>query len=86
MEFRLTGEEGEETIEGVALFKYLGRPLYQSDDDWPVFRQNIRKAHQIWGRLGVILRWEGGDPITSEAFYIAVVHVVLLFGCRLGSC
>ena len=34
MEFRLTGEEEEETIEGVALFKYLGRPLEQSDYYW----------------------------------------------------
>ena len=56
MEFILTGEYGEDTIEGVELFKYLGRPLKQSDNDWSEVRQNIRKVHQVWGIVGVILR------------------------------
>ena len=56
----MTGEEGEETIEGVALFKYLGRTMEQSDDDWPEVRRKIRKERKVWGRLGVVLRREGG--------------------------
>ena len=33
MEFNLKGEEAEETIEGVAIFIYLGWYLDQSDDE-----------------------------------------------------
>ena len=35
MESNLAGKEGEEIIEGVALFTFLGRPMYQSDNYWP---------------------------------------------------
>ena len=31
--FRLTGEDEAENIEGVDIFKYLGRPLDQSDEN-----------------------------------------------------
>ena len=72
MELRLTGEEVGETIEEVALFKCLGKPLDKSYYYWPEVRQSIRKVRQVWGGLGVILRWEGAYPITPEAFYIAV--------------
>ena len=33
MEFSLTRYEGEETIEGVELFKYLGRTLDQTENN-----------------------------------------------------
>ena len=68
VEFRLTREEGEETIEVLALFKYLGRTLENSKDEWPLVRQNIRKARQVWGRIGVILRREGSEPYHFCAF------------------
>ena len=55
MEFSLEGEEGEETVEGVEKFRYLGRNLHQTDDDWPVVRQKIIWARSIWGRLGTLL-------------------------------
>ena len=80
MELSLNGEEGEEIIEGVALFKYLGRSLDQSDDDWSAVRRKIIKGHHVWGRLGVILSREGDKPTTSAAFYRAVVQVAILFG------
>ena len=64
MELSLTSEEGEDTIEGVALLKYLGWPMEKSDNAWPAVRTNIRKALQIWGRLGVILRREGGGTLS----------------------
>ena len=57
MEFNLTGNEVEDTIEGVALFTYLGRLLDQSDNDWPAVRINFGKARQLWGRIGGIFRW-----------------------------
>ena len=78
-EFSLTGKEREETIGGLALFKYLGRPLEQSDNDWLSVRQNTRRSHQFWGRLGVILRREGVEPTTSVAFYREVVQAVICF-------
>ena len=48
-------------------------------NDWLVVRRNIIKVFQVWGRLGVILRREVVYPITSAAFYRAVVQSVLLF-------
>ena len=47
MEFSLNREEGDETIEGIALFKQLGRLMDQSDDDWPVVRMNIGNKRQV---------------------------------------
>ena len=69
MTFSLTGEEGEETIGGVDVFKYLGWPMDQSDDNWPHVRRNIRKARQIWGWLRELLRQEVADLILSATFY-----------------
>ena len=82
MELSLTVEEGKETIEVVALIKYLGRPLEQSDDDFSEVRRNIRKARHFWGRLRVILRRYEAEPITSAVFYKAVVQAVLLFSAE----
>ena len=50
-----TGEEEAERIGGVEVFKYLGRLLDRSGDDWPEVLRNIRKAIQVWGRLGKLL-------------------------------
>ena len=51
-----------------------------SDNDWPAVRQNFSKAHQVWIRLGKLLRREGVDSLVSAMFYWAVVQAVLLFG------
>ena len=42
--FILTREGGAECIGGVENFKYLGRPLDRSDDNWPAVLRNIRKV------------------------------------------
>ena len=34
-------------MEGVAKFRYLGRPLYQTDDDWPAVRLIIIRARLV---------------------------------------
>ena len=60
--FSLTGDEGAECLEGVDACKYLGRVLHQTDDDWPAVIHNIRRAIQVCGRLGKLLRWKGADP------------------------
>ena len=58
--FSLTGEDEAECIEEVGMFKYLGKPLYCSNENWTVVPRNIRKARQVWGRLGKLLRRKGG--------------------------
>ena len=80
MEFNIDREEGDNRVENVPTFRYLGGPIYQMDDDWPAVRQNITRARSVWGRLGTLLRWEGADPKVSESFYRAVVQAILLYG------
>ena len=45
--FSLTGEDDAECIEGVENFKYLGRILDRSVDDWPEDLRNVGKAHMV---------------------------------------
>ena len=60
-------------------FKYLGRVLTNTDDDWPAMAGNISKAQASWGRLARILRREGADLKVTHRFYTAVTQQVLLF-------
>ena len=46
--FSLTGNDGEDFFEEVDYFKYLGRILHRSDEDWPEVCHNIRRARQVW--------------------------------------
>ena len=55
MEFNLDGEEGDERVENVPTFQYMGQPLDQADDDWPYMRQNIMRTRSVWGILGTLL-------------------------------
>ena len=45
-------------IESVSEFKYLGRILTASDDDWLAVVRNLRKARRSWGRLSRVLSRE----------------------------
>ena len=67
-------------IESVTEFKYLGRILTATDDDWPEVVGNLRKVRRSWGRLPRVLGREGADPKVSRDFCIAVTQAVLLFG------
>ena len=78
----LIGEDEAERIEGVGRFNYLGILLDRSDDVWPAFLHNIRKARQVWGWLGKILRMKGAETTFLEKFYRAVFQAVLLFGAE----
>ena len=69
-------------MEAVLKFRYLGRILTATDDDWPAVAGNIKKARRIWGRLARVLGREGVDPKVSRTFYIAVTQQVLLFGAE----
>ena len=44
MDFSLEVEEADDMVESVEMFKYLGRILDQTDDDWPAVRRNIMCA------------------------------------------
>ena len=67
-------------VEGVAKFKYLGKTIDQTDDDWPSVRQHIMRAKLVWGRLGTLMIREGEEPRVLEMFDRAVAQAVLLFG------
>ena len=66
-------------IESVTEFKYLGRILTATDDNWPAVVGNLGKARRSWGCLSRALSREGADPKVSRAFYTAVTQSVLLF-------
>ena len=79
MEFNRDGEEGDERVENVPTFRYMGRPIDQTDDDWTAVHRNIMLSRLVWGRLGTLLRREGADTNVSASFYRAVVQVILLY-------
>ena len=82
MEFNLYGEEVDKSVDNVPTFQYLGRPLYQMDDDWSDVRRNIMSARLVWGRLGTLLQREGSDPKVLTSFYRAVAQKILLYGSK----
>ena len=71
-----------EQMRAVTEFRYLGRVLTDTDDDWPAVAGNIWKARVIWGRVARVLGQEGADPEVSRSFYTAVTQQVLLFGAE----
>ena len=42
-------------METVTEFRYLGRLLTATDNNWPAVVGNIKKAWRIWGRLDWVL-------------------------------
>ena len=73
------GEYVAECVEGVDYFKYWGRVLHFSDEEWPEVFQNW-SAIKICKWLGKFLRREGADLTISAKFYRTLVKAVLLFG------
>ena len=63
----------------VSSFKYLGRVLSASDDDWPAVIWNLRRVRQKWVYLSQVIRRYGSDACMLGIFYISVVQVVLLY-------
>ena len=70
---RLAAAEGEvaterafhaygKRMQSVTEFRYLGRVMTRTDDDWPAVARNLRKVRVTWGRLARILGREGADP------------------------
>jgi hypothetical protein len=69
-------------IERVKEFKYLGRILDESDDDWPALQSNLKKARGKWSRIGRILSSEKAEPRIMATFYKAIIQSVLLYGAE----
>ena len=69
-------------MEAVSEFRYLGRILTATDNDWTEVAGNIKKARRSWGRLDWVLGREGADPKVSRNFYIAVTQQILIFGAE----
>ena len=67
-------------LETVQSFKYLGRLLTSTNDDWPTIYKNLTKARRRWAMLAKVLAREGADQSTMARFYIAIVQAVLLYG------
>ena len=42
-------------IRAVTEFRYLGRVMTNTDNDWPAVEGNLRKARVTWGKLARIL-------------------------------
>ena len=70
-------------MEAVTEFRYLGRLLTATGDDWPAVAGNIKKARRSWGRMSWVLGREGADPKVSRTFYIDVAQQELLFGAEM---
>ena len=66
----------------VEQFNYLGRTLVMDDCDSPVIRQNISRAHKVWGRVSKIIAKEFVPPAIAGMFYQAVITSVLLFASK----
>ena len=49
-------------LNSVKEFRYLGRVLTATDDDWPAVARNLYRARATWGRMAIILGREGGGP------------------------
>ena len=69
-----------DVLEGVEVFRYLGRMLLQDDDDIQAMRSQLCKAHGTWAWVGQVLRKENAPPRVSAKFYKAIVQSVLLYG------
>ena len=66
----------------VAEFKYLGKFLTVSDDNWPALVGNVRNASKQWAQMSRIIGQELMDPQTSGNFYKGVVQATILFGAE----
>ena len=60
-------------------FKYLGRLLKVTDNDWLSVIYNIQKEQKKWARLSSILEREVADTWKSGIFYLAILKDVLIF-------
>jgi Reverse transcriptase (RNA-dependent DNA polymerase) len=71
---------GEDELERVDQFLYLGRWVTSNDQDTLTVHANIRKAQQRWQGLARVLVREGAKTKVISRFYESVILSVLLYG------
>ena len=69
-----------EPIERVREFLYLGRWIFDSDDDTETIKRQINKTKYRWMRLSRVLKRRDANPLIMGSFYKAVIEAVLLYG------
>ena len=67
-------------LEMVISFRYLGRMISVTDDDWLAVIRNMEKARAVWRRMMRIPSIEGARLRESGFFFKGVVQLVLIFG------
>ena len=78
---RLAAAEGEaaterafhaygKRIQSVKEFRYLGRILTSTDDDWPAVARNLLRARATWGAAGEDTGTGGGRTLRFHAISI----------------
>ena len=60
-------------LEMVTSFKYLGRVISETDDNWPALVRNLARVNTVWRRMSHILSREGATPWVSGFFFKAVM-------------
>jgi hypothetical protein len=73
---------GNEELETVKEFKYLGRITSDDDDDLPAVRDNLKKARARWARVSRVLTRKSATAKMMGKFYLSVVQSVLLYGAE----
>ena len=57
----------------VTSFKYLGRVILSTDNEWPVVVRNFAWVKTVWSRMSRILSREGATPRVSGFFFKSVI-------------
>jgi len=71
---------GDQPIEQVSEYRYLGRMLAEDDCDDLAVSFNLAKARSRWGRMVRVLSAENATPKVMARFYLTIVQAVLLYG------
>ena len=69
-------------LEMVTSFKYLGRVISSTENDWMKIVRNLARAKTVWSRMSRILSRMGAPPWVSGLLFKAVIQAVLLFGAE----
>jgi hypothetical protein len=71
---------GEDAIERVTKFRYLGQILSQDGNDLSACARNIQRARANWTAVSKVLKGEGASKKSFARFYLVIVSTVLLHG------
>ena len=61
-------------------FRYLGRVISATDNDWPEVVSNLFRSRAVCRRMVIILGRERALPRVSGLFFKSTVQVFLIFG------